>query len=156
MMDESPNCFDLVAAGPVSREKVLRLEEAMRHLPQVEAPVTHHFSQGIYMRELLIPKHTILTGKIHRHAHLNVILRGDISVLTEHGIRRLVGPCTLQSAPGIKRVGFAHEETVWMTIHPNPDDERDMDKLEDRYIAPNFAALSGITVEDDKLCLGQQ
>lgn len=152
----SDDIFDIVASGPVSREKVLRLEAAMRELPQVDAPVTHHFSPGIYMRELLIPKNTILTGKIHRHAHLNVILRGDISVLTEHGIRRLVGPCTLQSAPGIKRVGFAHEDTVWMTIHPNADDEHDMEKLEARYIAPDFAALEGITVEDDQLCLGQQ
>lgn len=108
------------------------------------------------MREMFIPKHTILTGKIHRHAHLNIILRGDISVLTEHGVRRITGPCTLQSSAGIKRAGFAHEDTVWITVHPNPDDERDMDKLEARYIAPSFDALEDMTVEEDRLCRGAQ
>lgn len=148
--------FDALAPGPPSRQKVLALEEAMRSLPQLEGKVTHHFAPGIYMRELLIPKHAVITGKIHRAAHLNILLRGDISVLTEAGIRRLKAPMTILSSAGIKRVGFAHEETVWVTVHANPDDERDLEKLESRFIAPSFEALEHTTVEDDRLCLGQQ
>jgi hypothetical protein len=153
--------MDLVAAfeSPVvdareMRARVMRLEDALRQLPQLEEQVTHHFSPGVYVRELFIPKGAILTGKIHRHAHLNIVPRGDISVLTEHGIKRVTGPCTLMSSPGIKRAGYAHEDTIWMTVHANPDDERDLAKLEARFIAPSFDALEGITVEADKLCPG--
>lgn len=153
---------DLIAAfqAPVSdtrtmRERVLRLEAELRKYPQAEEHVTHHFSPGVYVRELFIPKGAILTGKIHRHAHLNIVPCGDISVLTEHGIRRVTGPCTLMSSPGIKRAGHAHEDTIWMTVHANPDDETDLVKLEERFIVPSFEALEGITVEADR-CLGPQ
>lgn len=142
--------FDSIAPGPVSRDKVIRLEEWLKQFPQAKEKVTHHFSPGIYVRELFIPKGSILTGKIHRHAHLNIMTKGDISVLTEHGVVRLTGPCTLTSHPGIKRAGYAHEDTVWMTVHPNPDDEQDMAKLEARYIAPSFAEIE-LTVEPDRL-----
>lgn len=124
-----------------SRESILRLEDALRTFPQEEERVTHHFSPGLYARELFIPKGTILTGKIHRHAHLNLVPSGDITVLTEEGVRRVKGPTVLQSFPGMKRAGYAHEDTIWITLHPNPDDERDLQKLEARYIAPNFEAI---------------
>lgn len=133
------------------RERVLRLEAALREFPQLPEDVIHHFSPGVYIRELRIPKGAILTGKIHRHAHLNIMPVGDISVLTEHGIRRITGPATLMSSPGIKRAGFAHEDTIWMTVHANPDDERDLSKLEERFIAPDFEALGVLDVKPDLL-----
>lgn len=148
--------FDAENDSPVSRERVLELEEALKSLPPAEAPVTHHFAPGVYLREMLIPKHTILTGKIHRHAHMNIVLKGDISVLTEHGVKRIQGPCVLMSGPGIKRAGFAHEDTIWLTVHQNPNDERDLEKLEAQHIAPSFAEFEGLAVAEDKLCLGEQ
>lgn len=133
------------------REKVLRLEDELRKHPQLEQKLAHHFSDGIYARELFIPKGAILTGKIHRHAHLNIIPVGDIMVMTEHGVKRITGPCTLQSFPGIKRAGYALEDTIWITIHPNPTNERDMEKLEAQFIVPSFEALEAQTVLEDQL-----
>ncbi len=133
------------------RAKVLRLEAELKKHPQLEQQVTHHFSDGIYARELFIPKGAILTGKIHRFAHLNIIPVGDIMVLTEHGMKRIQGPCTLQSFPGIKRAGYALEDTIWITIHPNPGNEKDMEKLEAQFIVPSFEALESQTVIEDQL-----
>jgi hypothetical protein len=42
----------------------------------------------------------------------------------------------IKSKPGIKRVGYAHEDTVWITVHPT--DETDLDKLEENLIAKSF------------------
>ncbi len=128
-----------------TRELVLKLEDALRQLPQGEAPVTHHFCDGIYAREMLIPKGTMLTGKIHRRAHISIISKGDISVLTEHGIKRLKAPCTLISSPGIKRAGYAHEDTIWTTFHPTH--ETDLEKIEAEFIAADFSEFEKI--EDD-------
>lgn len=133
------------------REKVMRLEAALKECPQIEEDVHHHFAPGLYLRELRIPKGAILTGKIHRHAHLNFLVKGDISVLTEHGVQRLTAPATILSEAGIKRAGYAHEDTIWITVHENPDDERDLAKLETRYIAPDFAALESEQVQPDKI-----
>jgi hypothetical protein len=132
-----------------SREMILALEEEMRKLPPGEAPVTHHFCEGVYAREMFIPKGTMLTGKIHRFAHINIISKGDITVLTEHGMKRIKAPCTLISQPGIKRAGYAHEDTVWTTIHPTH--ETDLEKLEEHFIAKDFSEFP--QVEADKLCL---
>lgn len=118
----------------VTRAKVYELEAAMlREGVPVEMPVKHHFSQGVYARELFIPKGTVLTGKIHKYQQLNIMSQGELSVLTEDGIKRVKAPFTVVSPPGTKRVAYAHEDTIWTTIHGT--DELDVDKIEMHFIA---------------------
>ena len=101
-----------------SRENILALEDAMRKEPdQLTIVPVHYFADGLYAREITIPKGAVLTGKIHLFEHINIISKGDISVLTEEGVKRIKAPATIISQPGIKRVGYAHEETVWTTVH---------------------------------------
>src|ERR1700739_4861404 len=100
------------------RHQVLQLEDRMRQEPdQIHIEPVHYFAQGLYAREITIPKGAALTGKIHLFEHINIISKGDISVLTEDGVKRIKAPATIISQPGIKRIGYAHEETVWTTIH---------------------------------------
>lgn len=127
------NPLEIVAADVEIRDKVAHLESVMRAGPTIEIETKHHFSKGVYAREIFIPKGTVLVGKIHKHENLNIISQGDISVLTEHGIERLKAPFTLVSPAGTKRVGYAHEDTVWLSIHGT--DETDVDKIELEFIA---------------------
>lgn len=120
-----------------TREKVFAIEREMFKHEQLELPVKHHFSQGVYARELFIPKGTLLTGKIHKYAQLNILSQGELSVLTEDGIVRVKAPFTVVSPPGTKRIAFAHEDSVWTTIHGT--DETDLDKIEAHYIAETDA-----------------
>lgn len=134
----------------VTRSQILALEREIAHLPPVALEVVHHFAAGLYARELRIPKGTVLTGKIHRLENFNVVSKGDISVLTQEGIRRVCAGTHMVSPPGTKRVGYAHEDTVWTTFHVT--DEKDVEVIESIFIAPDFAALeSGANI-----CLGQQ
>lgn len=125
------------------RDKIMRLEAVMLAMPQIEIPVTHHFAPGVYMREIRIPKGATVTGKIHKTEHLNILSQGVLDVMTEDGVKRLTASTVIKSMPGIKRVGFAHEETVWITVHHNPDDSRDVDAIEERLIAKTFAEVPG-------------
>lgn len=109
----------------------------MRDLPQLEIPVRHFFSPGVYAREIQIPKGAIVTGKIHKFSQLNILSKGDISVMTEDGIKRVQAPFTIVSPPGTKRIAYAHEDCVWTTIHGT--DETDLEKIEDRFIAQDEA-----------------
>src|ERR1700691_5873544 len=63
------------------RERVNAIEAEMRKEPQLSLPLVHHFSHGLYARELHIPKDALITGKIHKFAQLNILLKGDLSVL---------------------------------------------------------------------------
>ena len=127
----------LVTSADVARSKVLELEDAMRREPdQIHIEPVHYFAKGLYAREITIPKGAVLTGKIHLFEHINIISKGDISVLTEHGVKRIKAPATIISQPGIKRVGYAHEETVWTTIHAC--DVKDGDEAEKFLVVDTF------------------
>lgn len=124
-----------------TRERIARLEEVMRQAPQADFPLKHTFVPGVYAREIFIPKGSCIVGKIHRHEHLNFISSGEVSMLTPEGIQHIKGPCTMVSKAGTKRALYAHEDTVWTTIHANPDDERDLEKIESYVIAESYELL---------------
>jgi hypothetical protein len=130
------------------REKLAALEAEMKKYPSVEIKTTHHFAKGVYAREIFIPKGTLLTGKIHKTEHLNIVSQGDISVLTENGPKRVKAPFAMVSQAGIKRAGYAHEDTVWTTIHANV--------LEEVLIAADYDALPILEAEAVEVqpCLG--
>lgn len=124
------------------RASIMRLEAALFALPGHLLPedfkTTHHFSPGVYMRELFIPKDTVLVGRIHKTEHMSILSQGDITVWTDTGMKRLQASMTIPSKPGAKRVGYAHEDTVWITVHANPEDERDLEKVESRLFSDSF------------------
>ena len=113
------------------RDKVNLIEGEMRQMPDVEIPIRHYFSPGVYAREITIPAGTLLTGRVHKYAQLNILSGGEISVLTEEGIVRVKAPFTVVSPPGTKRIAYAHSECTWTTIlHTN---ETDADKMEELF-----------------------
>ena len=91
-------------------------ENILLNCPQVEPEIIHHFAPGVYMREMRIKKGTILTGKIHKTEHL-CTMNGDIEIASQDGKGRFTGYLTFLSKPGVKRIGYAHEDTVFTTIH---------------------------------------
>jgi hypothetical protein len=139
-----------------TREKVNAIEAEMRKIPPLEMPVKHYFSDGVYARELFIPKGTLLTGKIHKYPQFNIMSKGDLSVLTEEGIVRVQAPFAIVSPAGTKRIAYAHEDTVWTTVHGT--DETDLDKIEAHFIAQSeeeFAAfVEQAAIERIEPCLG--
>lgn len=136
--------------------KIARLDHEVSKLPQLAVKLTHHFAQGVYAREGFIPKGTVFTGRVHTQSQINIISKGDISVLTERGLIRMTAPCTLVSPPGAQRAAYAHEDTVWTTILGT-------DKTDPQDI---FESLTLATFEDYQLmcdellteaaCLSQQ
>lgn len=110
------------------------LESAMRAHGEVEIPVKNYFSKGVYAREIFIPKGTTLTGKVHKYENLNIMSKGDMSVLMEDGsVQRVQAPFTVVSPPGTRRAAYAHEDTIWTTIHGT--EETDLEKIEATFIA---------------------
>jgi hypothetical protein len=55
---------------------------------------------------------------------------------TEDGPLRIRAPYMVVTEPGTKRAVYAHEDSIVLNFHANPDDERDLAKLEARYIIP--------------------
>ena len=125
------------------REGIMALQENLKDMPQVEMPLTHHHFHKGYGRELLIPKDTLLVGKIHKHQTLNILLEGDISLLTEEGTKRVQAPFVVVSKPGIKRVGYAHTDCKWLTVHGT--EETDLEKIEAEVIAKDYSEVAELS-----------
>ena len=122
------------------REKLSSLEQAMLQEEQVKIPVEHRFSGGIYAREITIPKDTLLTGRIHKFDHFDIMLSGDITVSTDNGeVKRLTGLNIMEGSAGKKRAGFAHEDTHWITFHSA--EERDPEEMYEFLTCGSFEEL---------------
>ncbi len=125
---------DLIQAP--HRSDILKLQDAIAAMPQVEQPVAHYFAPGLYARECTLLKDSLVVGKIHKHAHINTISKGRVLVSTEFGTDELCAPCTFVSIPGTKRAVLALEETIWTTYHPT--EETDLEKIEEHVIAKSY------------------
>ena len=55
------------------RGKIQALQESMRGLPQLEEELFHYFCQGVYARQMNVPKGTVLVGKTHKRDCINFI-----------------------------------------------------------------------------------
>jgi len=115
------------------RDKVFAIEAKMKEMQQLELPVNHYFSNAVYARELIIPKDAVIVGKIHKHQNLNILAKGCLDVLVDGEIKRITAPFTVVSPPGTKRIAYAIEDSVWITIHNT--NETDLDVIEKQFIA---------------------
>ena len=126
------------------RENVMTLQDAVSRLPGAMFgdcfPLKHSFADGLYVREIFIPKKNLIISKIHKFSHPCFMLKGDISVLSENGVKRFSQPSFFISPSGAKRVGYAHEDTWWITIHKT--EETDLDKIEKDVIVDSFDKLT--------------
>lgn len=114
-----------------------RLERELAKAPQLEIPIHHHFSYGVYAREMRVPAFTVIVGKIHKFQNLNIMSAGEATVLTENGVQRLRAPYTMVAAPGTKRVFYTHTPVVWTVIHGTHLTE--VEKIEEVFIAQSVA-----------------
>lgn len=126
-----------------ARETIMAFEAGLRRMLDVDGftspdcPLTHHFAPGSYGREIALPAGSLVVGKIHREAHLNMLMQGRVSVATEDGVETFAAPRVFVSSPGTKRVVYAHEDSIWVTVHVTAD--TDLAVIEQQMIAPTYA-----------------
>lgn len=125
------------------RNKIQLFEEQMKeHLPGIkygdmeECPLKHTFVDGAYVREIFMPKGSLITSKIHKKCHPYFIMKGKCSVITEEGKQEIEAPYQGITKSGTKRALYIHEDTIWITVHVT--NETDLEKIEQEVIAKTF------------------
>jgi hypothetical protein len=121
--------------GP-TRLQIEHLESHLIGLPQTEIPATHRFAPGLYMREIRVPAGTLMTGRVHRFEHVSVMVSGAMTTLVDGEMKRIEGYHPFIAPAGTKRVGYTHTEVVWLTVHLNPDELRDIEQIEATLCEP--------------------
>ena len=127
----------IVETGVKTRiNDIKELVSVMKDLPQLDAPVKHNFSKGVYAREIFMPKGMLIVGKIHKTRHLNIISQGKCTVATPTRRLEIEAPFTFESFEGEQKVVYMHEDVVWTTIHLT--EETDLAKIEEQCIAEDY------------------
>ena len=101
-------------------------------------PLKHTFADGIYIRQMDMKAGSMVVGAIHNHLHVWFLLTGNLSVATEESVEDFVAPCYVLSTPGAKRVIYAVEDSIFVNIHKNPKNIKNIKKLEDEIVSLTF------------------
>ena len=127
------------------RADILKLEAVMQDMDGYDPEgktlcrITHWFAPGVYAREMFMPAGVLITGKIHKTEHLNILSQGKLSVSNQGESITVEAPFTYVSPIGTKRAIYAHEDSTWTTIHAT--ELEDPEEIEKEIIAEPFEEI---------------
>ena len=101
-------------------------------------PLKHTFADGVYVRQMDMKADSLVVGAIHNHLHVWFLLTGHLAVATESVIEEFIAPCYVVAKPGSKRVIYAIEDSIFVNIHKNPKNIKDIKKLEAEIVSLTF------------------
>jgi quercetin dioxygenase-like cupin family protein len=100
-----------------------------------EIPIKNSFADQIYVRQMTMKAGHVVVGAIHNHQHVWFLLTGHVSINNNGEVIDYVAPCYTVSEPGSKRVIYAHEDSIFVNIHKNPLNVKDIKKLEEEIVS---------------------
>lgn len=120
----------------VAEAWIVSLGGAIRSGGNEPLPIRHHFTPGLYVREMFAPAGSLVTSRIHKTRHPFVISKGSCSIFIEgEGWVRMEAPHFGITEPGTRRIGYFHEDTIWTTFHAT--DATDVDEIEAEILEPH-------------------
>lgn len=127
-----------------------QMESLMLEQPQVEIDVKEDFKNGLYTREILIPAGTLLTGRVHKHDYIDIMISGHIIVAIPDGVFELKGYNVCDGKAGRKRAGYALEDTLWLTVHREPEMLDNMFEQISFFSLAEYKEWKGIALTDQR------
>ena len=116
----------------ITEEKVQTLEKHFLNEKQADCPVTHIFAPNIYIRQVFIPAGTFSIGHYQTTEHLNIMLKGRVTMVNEDGSHtELTAPQTFVAKAG-RKIGYIHEDMIWQNVYST--NETDIEKLEAMFL----------------------
>lgn len=125
---------------------ITEVEKRFLQEPQATCPVTHHFGPGVYIREVFIPAGTFAIGHRQKTEHLNIFLKGKVSLVGDDGVlKTLTAPMIFTAPPG-RKLGYIEEDMTWMNVYSTT--ERDIAVLEETFLDKSEAWQEAQTPKD--------
>ncbi len=90
--------------------------------------IEHHFSDGVYAKEMRIPAKHYVKKHVHDYSHLSVLASGTVVLKMNRKARLLNAPACITIPAGVEHVIDAVTDAVWYCIHAT--DETDPAKVD--------------------------
>ena len=89
----------------------------------------HHFSEGLYAKQMMIPQGSIACQHKHEYDHFSILAQGKVRVLFDDDkIEVFEAPACINIRKGVNHTIMALEDSTWFCIHAT--DETDVDKVD--------------------------
>lgn len=124
---------------PGTAQEIESLESKILGLKQCTYTLRSYFAPGVWVRELVVPGQSLIIGHEHVHENLNILGKGEKLIVIGDSVQRMVAPYCVLSGPGVRKIGLILTDMVWYSIHHNPTNERDEDKLEAMFYRKSAA-----------------
>ena len=115
--------------------------ESCKHFPYIEPKFVHTICDGIYTRELFLPKNTLAIGEVHTSETLAILSIGTLKYFGKEGLRTLTGHKLIKSEAGVQRAVFTLTDCVFTTIHRT--DKTTLKEIEDMLVVGGSEMLIG-------------
>lgn len=102
--------------------------------------IESEFADQLYMRKMYMPKECVVVSAMHHTEHFWFLLKGRILVKTNGEEIEHVAPCYEKSIKGAKRLILSLEDSLFINVHKNPTNTKDMKEVEE--------SLYSITIEE--------
>jgi quercetin dioxygenase-like cupin family protein len=116
--------------------EILRIEQEILKMPQVELPIEHYQIDGVYVRSMFIPAGTILTGKIHNFESIAILAKGRIRITNGTESYIISEGHIMVDKPGVKRLGYAETDVIFITVHRT--DNTEIEAIEKELVSATF------------------
>ena len=100
---------------------------------EIDLGTQHHFSDGLYAKEIKIPKGYAAGMHKHEYSHLSILSKGRVIVRTDEYNKEYVAPACIDIKAGLNHTIEALEDAVWFCIHAT--EETDINKIDEVLIA---------------------
>jgi len=98
----------------------------------------HYFSDGLYVREMFCEKGYLGFTIIHNTANPLFLMKGMVAFSSEDGVEELTAPIFILTKPGTKRICYWIEDSIIVTVHPNPDGLTDLRDIEKKMFSSTW------------------
>lgn len=111
---------------------VLEQFEQLQGTFEVDLGTQHHFSSGVYAKQMMLPKGYFAVSHAHEYDHLSILASGKVVVKTDNGEETFTAPACLTIKKHLHHSITALEDAHWFCIHST--DETDSDKVDEVLI----------------------
>jgi hypothetical protein len=115
---------------------------ATHHTQEMEEsfPLTHHLDNGLYTREVFMPKGSLVVSFIHKQNHPSFFMSGEMSILLDTGeVKRIKAPMKVMTEIGTQRVAYMHEDCTWTCVYRT--DATTIEEAEEEVYTVDFREL---------------
>ena len=84
---------------------------------EVDLNIQHHFSSGVYAKEMHIPKDYVVGTHSHTFSHLSLLASGKVILKTDDSEQSFTAPTIINVVKNKNHEIYAIEDSVWFCIH---------------------------------------